>query len=88
MIYDHRKARAMWTPGEITYEHTSNVVPFPGSHARANAAQAAQLLETDRREVRREEIRRTIETLKDEIRRRRGLIEMLRAEDRLLAEQH
>lgn len=31
---------------ELAYEH--NVVPFPSANARANAAQAAQLLEEDR----------------------------------------
>lgn len=46
MIYDHRTARDMWTPGEFTYEH--NVIPFPGPVARANASQAAQAVEDDR----------------------------------------
>lgn len=49
MIYDHRTARDMWTPGETTYEH--NVIPFGRSRedrllqAKANA----QAAEDDRR---------------------------------------
>jgi hypothetical protein len=68
----------------IEYQHRQNVLTFPGPHAKSNAAYAAQLLEADRRETRRAEIRVLIESNRLEIERRAKLIQALRIEDQLL----
>jgi hypothetical protein len=44
-------------PDNVNFEYRPNVITFPGDHARANAAQAAMLLEADRAAVRRDELR-------------------------------
>lgn len=50
-----------WVEHEISYEHAPcNVIHLNTPHARANARQAAQLLETDRAATRREELRRDL----------------------------
>lgn len=52
--------REFWVaddPDEVNYEHRPDVVLFPSRHARANAFQAAQLLESDREAVRMDEQR-------------------------------
>jgi hypothetical protein len=47
--------REFWVaddPDEVHYEHRPAVVPLPTPHARANAFQAAQLLEQNREDTR------------------------------------
>jgi hypothetical protein len=70
---------------ELRDEDVRKVVPFrSGPHAVANAIQGARLVELDRRDTRRMEIRQLVETHQREIEKRRHLIEALWAEDELL----
>jgi len=69
-----------YDPNCLKYEHTPNVVPFPGPHARANAAQAAMLLEDDRAATRRDTLRR------DLMRQRRELEERIEQIDAAIVE--
>lgn len=47
----------------IEYQHRAEVLTFPSPHAKANAAYAAQLLETDRMELDRDRLIRELGAL-------------------------
>jgi hypothetical protein len=67
-------------------DFVATVLNFParGPHAKANAAYAAQLLESDRREMRRAQIRDLLDFYRWEIEHRERLMKALRIEDQLL----
>ena len=64
---------------EVRYLHEPCVIPFPGDHARANAAQAAMSLEQDRSNLR-DDIKAAL------MRERRQLMERVEQIDAALAE--
>jgi hypothetical protein len=51
------RARTIREANRIEYQHRPAVLMYPGPHAKANAAYAAQLLEADRQATRRAELR-------------------------------
>lgn len=76
-------SRGFWIkddPESIEYMHTPNVLTFPSPHARANAAQAAMLLEGDRAATRREEL------MHDLMRERNRLMDRVHQIDTAMAE--
>lgn len=66
---------------DVYYQHEPCVIPFPGDHARANAAQAAMSLEQDRSNLR-DDIKAAL------MRERRQLMERVEQIDAALDELH